>query len=219
MTTPMAVPSPGEMAPRWAAFSAVLAARGERWSQGGWAGPGVWHYDDGGGNWADLVLPGGRRAILLGHDHEYSRTYFREAAAYFDEPDTDLLRGCPPWQESSITAYLDRQRTHGMWIGFIYGFDGSRWSRADYNLDDGFTSLNLPFLTMQATVTAIADLIDNWSNEHHVMPVTEVEIAIRTLIEAGSEMTEQVLSRALGALAPYADHRAALSAARAFTQT
>lgn len=217
--TPVAVPSPAEMAPRWAAFAAALAARGERWSEGCWARPGVWHYDDGGGNWAELVFPGGCRAMLVGHDHEYSATYFREAAAYFDEPDTDLLARCPPWWEPAIATYLDRQRTHGMWIGFIYGFDGRRWSRADYTLDDGFTSLDLPFVSTRATAAAIAGLITTWAAEHQAAQAADSQTAVAALIEAGSDMTADTLTAALGALAPHADLDAGLSAAQAFTQT
>ncbi|QHD84107.1 hypothetical protein GR168_00790 [Gordonia sp. JH63] len=48
------LPTPGDMKPRWAAYAALLAVRGERWAQGAHATAHGWHYDDGGGNWADL---------------------------------------------------------------------------------------------------------------------------------------------------------------------
>jgi hypothetical protein len=32
----------------------------------------VWHFDDAGGNWIELHHLGEDRAVLTGHDHEYS---------------------------------------------------------------------------------------------------------------------------------------------------
>src|SRR5690349_11416021 len=89
------LPSPDEMRGRWAAFAAVCAARG--WSDSCRADGGTWHYDDGGGNYADLVHLDGGRAVLLGNDHEYSDTYFAKAAEYFGEEETDLLADAPSW--------------------------------------------------------------------------------------------------------------------------
>ena len=150
------LPTPAEMKPRWAAYAALLAVRGERWAQGAHATAHGWHYDDGGGNWADVVSAGSGRAVLVGHDHEYSETYFREGATYFGEEETDLLADAPDWWEAAIVPYLDRQRTAGMWIGFIYGFDG-RWMRSDYDADDGFTSVGLPFTDDETTGDALVD--------------------------------------------------------------
>lgn len=178
----------------------------------------MWHYDDGGGNWADAVFPGERRAVLVGHDHEYSTKYFRESAAYFGEPETDLLEGCPRWWEPAIAAYLDRQRTHGVWIGFIYGFGDGHWSRADYSLDDGFTSLDLPFLTAQTTATALVDLISTWSADLHLHlhldPPADVDVHVHTLIESGRQVTAPALSRALGPVSPHVDIPRALAFTR-----
>ncbi|WP_245847254.1 hypothetical protein [Dietzia natronolimnaea] len=149
------LPRPEKLAPRWSALAAVLAAYGPRWAESAYATDSTWHYDDGGGNWADIRFAGEGRAVLLGYDHEYSTTYFRAAAEYFGEPETDLLAGCPAWWAEAIGDYLERIDSEGMWIGFIYGFDGGTWTRAEYDDDDGFTSLNLPALDDRAVLPQI----------------------------------------------------------------
>ena len=132
------LPLPERMRGRWAAFAAVCAARG--WGDSCHADGPVWHFDDGGGNWADLHHLGDGRAVLIGHDHEYSDTYWATAAEYFQEPETDLLAGAPGWWEPPARAALDR----GLWVGFVYGFSGDTWWRAAYEPDDGFASVGLP---------------------------------------------------------------------------
>lgn len=131
------LPTPTALRGRWAAFAAICAARG--WADSCHAADGVWHFDDGGGNWADLHHVGEGRAVLIGHDHEYSETYFAEAAGYFGEPETDLLAGAPTWWEPPTRSAGVR----GDWVGFVYGFDGVQWSRAAYDVDDGFASVGL----------------------------------------------------------------------------
>ena len=106
--------------------------------KGSFANGRLWHYDDGGGNYAELVLLDGGRAVLYGHDHEYSETYFREAAAYFEEEETDLLAGAPPWWGEVLP------QAEFQWIGFVYGYEDGAWARAAYEPDDGFASLALP---------------------------------------------------------------------------
>ncbi|WP_181783428.1 proteophosphoglycan 5, partial [Pseudonocardia pini] len=137
------LPTPAEMRGRWAAFAAVCAARG--WGDGCRADGPRWHYDDGGGNWADLHLFPGERAVLLGNDHEYSETYFRGAAEYFGEPETDLLAGAPDWWAPPAEAAM----AAGEWVGFVYGFDGG-WQRAEYAIPDGFASVGLPAVSDEA---------------------------------------------------------------------
>ena len=131
------LPTPTALRGRWAAFAAICAARG--WADSCHAADGVWHFDDGGGNWADLHHAGDGRAVLIGHDHEYSETYFAEAAAYFGEPETDLLAGAPEWWAPPARAACGR----GNWVGFVYGFDGATWWRTPYEIEDGFTSVGL----------------------------------------------------------------------------
>jgi hypothetical protein len=132
------LPAPREMRGRWAAFAAVCAARGR--PRGCHAAGDVWHFDDGGGNWADLHHVDGGRAVLVGHDHEYSDTYFGAAAEYVQEPETDLLAGAPDWWAPPTRAATDR----GLWVGFVYGYEDGAWRRAEYERSDGFTSIGLP---------------------------------------------------------------------------
>lgn len=129
-------PSPGQLRGGWAALAAVLASRG--WDDDVYAAGKKWFYHDGGGNWACLRIVEPSSAVLVGHDHEYSQTYFRDAATYFGEEETDLLKGAPDWWGEDI----DRM-PFGDWIGFIYGWNGGAWQRADYDASDGFEALNL----------------------------------------------------------------------------
>lgn len=135
------LPTPARMRPRWAAFAAVLAARG--WVDGCRADGDLWHYDDGGGNWCDLHRIDAERYVLVGNDHEYSETYFRAAAEFFQEEETDLLAGAPDWWEPPVVAGMAAMD----WVGFAYGFEAGTWRRAEYDRSDGFTSLNPPILT------------------------------------------------------------------------
>ncbi|WP_433505217.1 hypothetical protein ACQP04_01065 [Pseudonocardia halophobica] len=128
--------TPAEMRGRWAAFAAICATRG--WAGSCFAEPGRWHYDDGGGNWADLRLLGDR-AVLIGNDHEYSDTYFRAAAEYFGEPETDLLAGAPDWWAPPAEAAA----AAGEWVGLVYGFDGG-WSRAPTRSPTGSAASGCP---------------------------------------------------------------------------
>jgi hypothetical protein len=134
----LGLPQPRRMRGRWAAFAAVCAARG--WGDGCNADGPVWHFDDGGGNWADLHHVGAGRAVLIGHDHEYSDTYFDAAAEYFQEPETDLLAEAPGWWAPPALAAIGR----GLWVGFVYGYEDGVWRRAEYEVSDGFTSVGLP---------------------------------------------------------------------------
>ncbi|MEJ2869662.1 proteophosphoglycan 5 [Actinomycetospora sp. OC33-EN08] len=152
---PVDLPTPTTMRGRWAAFAAILAARG--WGSGAFAEPGRWHYDDGGGNWADLHLLGDGRAVLVGHDHEYSDTYFRAAATYFQEEETDLLADAPDWWEPPVAA----AEGDGLWVGFVYGFGGSGWSRAPYEIEDGFASLHPVFADHERCRELIVEFVEN----------------------------------------------------------
>lgn len=199
------------MRPRWAAFAATLAGLGPRWAQGAFATPDTWHYDDGGGNWADLCLTPVGHAVLLGHDHEYSETYFGQAAEYFDEPHTDLLADAPPWWSAAIGPYLDDITGQSIWIGFVYGFDGHTWSRAEYDVDDGFGSLSIPFTSDERCVEQIV--------EHLTGSATGPEVdlaAVRALVGAGPGVDRATLHAAFSGRD--LDIDAALAAARAFGQ-
>jgi hypothetical protein len=196
------LPSPAQLRGPWAALAAVLAARG--WGADCFSADSVWHYDDGGGNWADLHhlddANGDHRAVLVGHDHEYSDTYFRAAATYFQEEETDLLAGAPTWWEPPVEA----AEKAGNWVGFVYGYDGRRWQRAAYDLSDGFESLNLPALSVEVTRERIDSLTDG----------TAPPAAIDALIAAGADATPDQVAAVVGHLGW--DTTAATTAAHTF---
>lgn len=201
------LPDPRRMRGRWAAFAAVCAARG--WSDTCHADGPVWHYDDGGGNWADLHHVGGGRAVLIGHDHEYSETYYATAAEYFDEPETDLLADAPEWWAQPVRAALDR----GLWVGFAYGFDGG-WQRVGYDVEDGFDSVALPAADDQRC----RELVCEFARDAPGLAGAEPDpAAVDALIAADADVTEAHVAAVVGAAGW--DVAAGVSAARRFLDT
>lgn len=142
---PLDLPDPTTWRGRWAALAAVQAAsgHGER-CRALWP---LWHYDDGHGSWADLHHLDEGRAVLLGQDRNDSETFYAEASDFFEEKETDLLAGAPEWWGPPVRRVRDAE----LFLGFVYGYDGSTWHRAGYELDDGFTSVGLPVLTTALT--------------------------------------------------------------------
>jgi hypothetical protein len=183
------LPEPDAMRGRWAAFAAVCAARG--WGDSCHADGPVWHFDDGGGNWADLHHLGDGRAVLVGHDHEYSDTYFRTAAAYFEEPETDLLAGAPAWWAPPAEAAMGRD----LWVGFVYGFADGGWRRAAYDLDDGFDSVGLPALDDGPCRVLVAEFAKDAPGLAGAPPDPE---AIDALIAADAAVTEEQVRAVIG---------------------
>ncbi|CCH31008.1 proteophosphoglycan 5 [Actinosynnema sp. NPDC047251] len=179
------LPDPRRMRGRWAAFAAVCAARG--WGDNCHADGPVWHYDDGGGNWADLHLIGDR-AVLLGHDHEYSETYYATSAQYFEEPETDLLAGAPQWWAGPVRTTL----ATGAWVGFVYGFEDGGWLRAPYDLDDGFDSVNLP----AADDLRCRELIVEFTRD--APDGVADPAAVAALVAADADVTEEQVAAVVG---------------------
>lgn len=196
---------------RWALCSALTAAQG--WPDHSFARDNTWHYDDGGGNWADLRILGPDRAILVGHDHEYSETYYAGAATYFGESETDLLAGVPAWWRDSIEDYIADIDRSGMWIGFVYGFESGVWSRAEYTLPDGFESLKLPAVTHDATVGHLTEFLDGIARDQGVNAVPDAR-AVAAAIAAGPAVTADQLREMFGPR--QVDVDAAVAAARTF---
>ena len=196
-------PRPDEMRGRWAAFAAVCAARG--WSDSCRAVGGVWHYDDGGGNFAELVRLDGGRAVLIGNDHEYSETYFATAAEYFGEEETDLLAGAPDWWAPPARAAVDR----GEWVGFVYGLDGTTRQRAPYEKQDGFTAVALPAVDGGRC----AELIEEYTQDAPGLDGPPDPAAVAALIAADGDITPDLLARVVGT---GWDLAAGTAAARAF---
>ncbi|MFF9687515.1 proteophosphoglycan 5 [Streptomyces sp. NPDC014623] len=199
------LPDPMALRGRWAALAAVQAAsgHGER-CQALWP---LWHYDDGHGSWADLHHLDEGRAVLLGQDRNDSETFYAEASDFFEEKETDLLAGAPEWWEPPVRRVRDAE----LFLGFVYGFDGSTWHRAEYDLDDGFTSVGLPPLSTDRTREAILTTVRHVQDPAVGEPSRESADA---LIAADAEVDAALLT----ALIPSAawDTEAGAAAARAF---
>jgi hypothetical protein len=202
------LPSPDQLRGRWAAFAAICASRG--WGDSAFAtredGAVRWHYDDGGGNWGDLVRLDGGRAVLLGNDHEYSETYFREAAEFFGEEETDLLAGAPAWWEAPVVAAMAREQ----WVGFAYGYDGT-WTRAEYDGDDGFESLGHVAVDQQRCLDLCTQFASKAPGLDGREPARE---DVEALIAADADVTAELLERVV----PGWDVEAGLVMGRAFLE-
>lgn len=200
------LPTPAVLRGRWAAVAAICAARGRTGTC--YADGERWHYDDSGGNWVELHHLGDGRVVLLGHDHEYSETYYAEAAEYFQEEETDLLAGTPDWWAPPVR----QARRLEQWVGFVYGFDGTLWRRAAYDVDDGFTSVGLPALTEERT----REILLAYSKE---APGREAEAtceAVDALIAADGAVDEELMTAVIGTGGW--DPAAGVAAARAFRE-
>ncbi|MCC9607919.1 hypothetical protein LOC68_02675 [Blastopirellula sp. JC732] len=196
------LPSPAQLRGGWAAFAAVCAARG--WTDSAYAEPDRWYFDDGGGNWACLRFHEGGRAILFGHDHEYSETYFRDAATYFDEEETDLLADAPEWWGFDLDP-----APYGDFIGFVYGWDGTRWRRSAYDKSDGFESVGL---LDGCSINGFQQLADHAADAPGLNGEPPAEKAMAALVAADGEITSELLA----AVTPGWDIAAGVAAARKF---
>ncbi|MCT7354317.1 proteophosphoglycan 5 [Streptomyces sp. 15-116A] len=205
------LPAPGQMRGRWAAFAAICAARG--WGDMCRADGPVWHFDDGGGNWADLHHLGAARAVLTGYDHEYSETYYGPAAEEFGEEQTDLLAGAPDWWHPVARRSLDEKR----YVGFVYGFEadpvtGGRWQRAAYHTEDGFHSVGLPAVTLESTRESILEFTREAPGLGGALPRPD---AVDALIAADGEVTAAQVTAVIGEGGAW-DAEAGAAAARRF---
>ncbi len=186
----------------WAALAAVCAAHG--WKDIVYATADQWLYHDGGGNWACLRFIDKDKAVLFGNDHEYSETYFGEAAEYFGEEETDLLAGAPDWWRIDLTIL-----PIGDWVGFIYGWDGRKWQRADYETEDGFNSVGL---LSACSISDYEDLIEFASEAPGLNGQPPELEALGALVAADANITSGLLE----AVVPGWNIEAGVEAARKF---
>ncbi|MCX7594600.1 MAG: hypothetical protein N2235_12720 [Fischerella sp.] len=198
------LPPPSAMRGGWAALAAVLAARG--WGRDVYAEPNQWLYHDGGGNWASLRFVESNKILLVGHDREYSETYFRKAAEYFGEEETDLLKGAPDWWGSKLDP-----RPFGEWIGFVYGWDGRRWQRAEYDVQDGFEQVGLLKACSLTNIELLKEYVADAPGLCGMPPSDE---ALRALVSADAQITPEMLQRVI----PGWDVEAGVAAARKFLE-
>lgn len=177
------LPHPSALRGGWAALAAVLASRG--WGRDVRAEPDQWLYHDGGGNWACLRFIAKDKIVLVGHDHEYSETYFREAAKYFQEEETDLLRGAPAWWGSRLDP-----KPFGEWIGFVYGWNGRKWQRAGYDKQDGFRQVGLLGACSLTDTNLLKEHALEAPGLRGTPPTPE---ALRALVAADGKVTPELL--------------------------
>lgn len=196
------LPRPLSLRGGWAALAAVCVSRG--WTNIAYAEGEHWYYHDGGGNWACIRFQTENRAIMIGHDHEYSETYFREAAAYFGEEETDLLAGAPEWWKCNIDP-----GPFGDWIGFIYGWDGQYWHRAAYSKDDGFDSIGLIRACSLGDTTILAAFAEDAPGLGGQKPS---QVALAELVAADGKINAELLEAAV----PGWNIEAGVAAARKF---
>ena len=95
-----------------------------------------------------------------------------------------------------------------MWVGFVYGWDGAAWSRAPYELSDGFASLHPVFVDDERCREMIVEFVENEA-PHPVRPA-----AVDALIAADAALTPELL-RAVADV-PDWDLDAGVAAAAAF---
>ena len=185
-------------------MAAVLAARG--WDGDVYATPNQWLYHDGGGNWAGLRFQDQNRAVLLGHDHEYSDTYFGEVARYFEKEETDLLADAPDWWSRELDP-----PPLGEWISFIYGWDGHRWQRVAYGQHDGFEQVGL----LRACSVGSSELLSQFVVDAPGLRGGPPDpIALSALVAADGDVTDAILK----AVVPGWDIAAGVAAARKFLE-
>ncbi|MFB4197685.1 proteophosphoglycan 5 [Streptomyces carpaticus] len=198
---PLDLPPPAALRGRWAASAAIAHATGH--GTGCWADGPLWHYDDGGGNWLQLHHTGRGRAVLLGHDHECSPE---------PEETPDLLAGAPPWWHPPVREAVAAHE----FLGFVYGFDGTGWWRAPYDVHDGFTDIGLPALSAERTRQRITDACsyDPTTGRHAPHRPLPQAASIDALIAADAEVDATLVAAVIG---PHGgDPQAGAAAARAF---
>ena len=126
------IPSPKKLRRGWAANAALNAAYG---SDGlVMATEKEWYFSDGGGNWACIRFVSDTRALMVGFDHEYTKTGVTEDTA----ADSALLKGAPDWWSENLFPFPG-----GDTIGFIYGWEKNTWKRTSYTTEDGFSFVGL----------------------------------------------------------------------------
>lgn len=196
------LPAPSQLRPGWAALAAVCAARG--WSNDTYATDNQWHFHDGGGNWVKLRKIGDDQVVLIGHDHEYSDTYFREGAAYFQEEETDLLAGAPKWWSQDLSTGEFEN-----WVGFIYGWNGNIWQRARYNKEDGFHSVGLLNMCVNDAINTLKEYA---SDAPGLTDKNLDDESVKRLLAADGHFTAEMLN----AVVPGWDIEAGIKAGKQF---
>lgn len=165
---------------------------------------GALHWSGDEGMWMALLRPGPGRALLAGWHHEFSLT---EGSGTAGEAGTDLVGDAPGWWRRGV----EHARTHDACLGFLYGWDGSRWWRLDQPADDGFDPELFP-----VTRAALRDIVDELADDT-LLDAPDPD-AVEALLTAGSALTAVELGAVLHAPDgwPEVDLDAGARAAREF---
>ena len=163
------------------------------------------HWVGGEDMWMALVRPGDGRALLAGWHHEFSLT---EGSGRGGEAGTDLVGDAPGWWRRGV----EHARANDGYLGFLYGWDGTRWWRLDQPVDDGFDPELFP-----ATPLAMRDIIDGLADDTLLDAPDHDDID--ALVTAGAELTAEQLAAVLHAPDgwPEVDIEAGVRAAREFS--
>lgn len=162
------------------------------------------HWAGAEGMWMALVRPGEGRALLAGWHHEFSLT---EGSGRAGEAGTDLVGDAPGWWRRGV----EHARSKGLYLGFLYGWDGAVWWRLDQPTDDGFDPEIYP-----VTTAAVRDIIDELADDTLLdAPATS---AVDALLSAGARLSAPDLAAVLHSPDgwPEVDLEAGVRAARAF---
>lgn len=143
------------------------------------------HWAGAEGMWMALLRPGDGRALLAGWHHEFSLT---EGSGRAGEAGTDLVGDAPGWWRRGV----EHARSRGAYLGFLYGWDGSRWWRLDQPVDDGFDPELFP-----VTRAALRDIIDDLADST-LLDDPDPD-AVEALLDAGSGLTAAHLAAVLHA--------------------
>ncbi|QGW23410.1 hypothetical protein GJR88_00552 [Dietzia sp. DQ12-45-1b] len=193
--------TPDDIASLLAVDSAVRAAVGlEHFAPT----PAALHWAGAEGMWMALVRPGEGRALLVGWHHEFSLT---EGSGRTGETGTDLVGDAPGWWRRGV----EHARSAGLYLGFLYGWDGATWWRLDQPTDDGFDPEIFP-----VTAAAVRDIIDDLADDTLLdAPGTG---AVDALLAAGARLDSPELAAVLHSPDgwPEVDLEAGVRAARAF---
>lgn len=125
---PVTLPPPGALADQLRGFSdrARVAEHGP-----------LLTVDAGTGDTIRLLELEDGRALLLDYDED-DEVYFRGAAEYFGEYETDLCDHAPSWWSEAIAQHCPwvDDPDAAQWVSQLFAWDGKRWQRSDAGPDE-----------------------------------------------------------------------------------
>ena len=171
--------------------------------------------------WMALIRPGEGRALLAGWHPEFSLTGGggsvrsigtggTDAGAGTGDAGSDLVGDAPGWWRRGVEYASSKDLP----LGFLYGWDGTRWWRSDQPVDDGFDPELFP-----VTRHALREIIDDLADDTLLDPPDADAVA--ALLDAGTEPTTEHLTAVLHAPDgwPEVDPQAGVRAAREYRTT